>query len=60
MKLGIVGYGSYIPCYRITAQEIARENNHDWKKITASLGVTEKSVPASTASLKKFFRKLLA
>jgi hydroxymethylglutaryl-CoA synthase len=47
MKLGIVGYGSYIPCYRITAQEIAQENNHDWKKITASLGVTQKSVPAN-------------
>jgi hydroxymethylglutaryl-CoA synthase len=47
MKLGIVGYGSYVPCYRVTAQEIARENHHDWKKIAASLGVIEKSVPAN-------------
>ncbi|MBM3887392.1 hydroxymethylglutaryl-CoA synthase, partial [Candidatus Dependentiae bacterium] len=46
MKLGIVGYGSYIPCYRITAKEIAKENHHDWKRITSSLGVVEKSVPA--------------
>lgn len=47
MKVGIVGYGAYIPCLRVTAEEIARENRHDWKKITASLGVTEKSVPAA-------------
>jgi hydroxymethylglutaryl-CoA synthase len=46
MKYGIVGYGSYIPCYRVTAQSIAQEHHHDWKKITYSLGVTEKSVPA--------------
>ncbi len=46
MKVGIVGYGAYIPCFRVSAQEIAQAHQHDWKKITSSLGVTEKSVPA--------------
>lgn len=47
MKFGIVGYGAYVPFYRVAAREIAQENNHDWNKITASLGVIEKSVPAT-------------
>lgn len=46
MNIGIVGYGAYIPCFRVSAKEIAQAHQHDWKKITASLGVAEKSVPA--------------
>lgn len=45
MNTGIIGYGSYIPYFRVTAQEIAQENRDDWKRIAASLGVVEKSVP---------------
>lgn len=46
MKVGIVGYGSYIPYYRIDSELVAKENRHDWKKVGQSLGVMEKSVPA--------------
>ncbi len=43
-SVGIVGYGSYIPKYRIEISEIAKA----WKKDisdTNSLGIKEKSVP---------------
>ena len=45
MNIGIVGYGSYIPRYRIKAEEIALAHSDDIKKINSSLGVDEKSVP---------------
>ncbi len=41
---GIVGYGAYIPRYRITSDELAHARGSDPKKIKASLGVEEKSV----------------
>jgi hydroxymethylglutaryl-CoA synthase len=42
---GIVGWGAYIPKYRITAEEIAAVQNADAESIKAGLGLTEKSVP---------------
>ncbi|HIP17363.1 MAG TPA: hydroxymethylglutaryl-CoA synthase [Methanothermococcus okinawensis] len=46
MKLGIVGYGSYIPKYRIKVEEIARVWGKDPQSIKKGLIVNEKSVPA--------------
>jgi len=45
MAVGIVGYGCYIPRYRITVEDIARVWNDDSEKISESLNVHEKSVP---------------
>jgi hydroxymethylglutaryl-CoA synthase len=42
--IGIVGYGSYVPRYRIKVEEIARVWDKDGKKISAGLGVNEKAV----------------
>ena len=42
---GIIGWGSYIPKYRITAETIAEANNADANAIKSGLGLTEKSVP---------------
>jgi hydroxymethylglutaryl-CoA synthase len=44
MTAGIVGYGSYVPRYRITVEEIARVWDKDGKKISQGLGVQEKAV----------------
>ena len=46
MKIGIVGYGVYVPKYRIKAEEIAKANNQDVRRIKSGLLVHEKSVPA--------------
>ncbi|AJF60510.1 MAG: hydroxymethylglutaryl-CoA synthase [archaeon GW2011_AR10] len=46
MKSGIVGYGAYIPRYRITVEEIARVWGKDGKHVSAGLGVKEKAVAA--------------
>ncbi len=46
MKVGIVGYGAYIPRYRIKAEEIAKIWGKDASKIKQNLRVGEKSVPA--------------
>ena len=43
--VGIVGYGSYIPRYRLKVEDIAKANRADGKAIISSLGVYEKSVP---------------
>ncbi len=43
--VGIIGYGAYIPCYRIKAEEIARIWGQDASKITEGLLIEEKSVP---------------
>jgi hydroxymethylglutaryl-CoA synthase len=42
---GIVGWGSYIPKYRIKAEVIAEVTDSDAKAIMSGLGLTEKSVP---------------
>lgn len=42
---GIIGWGSYIPKYRITVEEIANVQNANANAIKAGLGLTEKSVP---------------
>lgn len=41
----IIGYGVYIPKYRITAESIAEVQNANASAIKAGLGLTEKSVP---------------
>ncbi|MHA1939844.1 MAG: hydroxymethylglutaryl-CoA synthase, partial [Candidatus Thorarchaeota archaeon] len=43
--VGIVGYGVYVPRYRITPEEIASVWGEDGPKLAKGLGVFEKSVP---------------
>src|SRR3989344_8745984 len=45
--VGIVGYGSYIPKYRIKTEEIARIHGKDGSSIKRDLLIDEKSVPSS-------------
>ncbi len=45
MQVGIVGYGCYIPMFRITADEIARVWGQNSEKIKSSFSIEEKSVP---------------
>ena len=47
MKVGIVGYGAYIPRGRIKVKDLAAAYDKDFEKISASIAVEEKSVPAS-------------
>jgi hydroxymethylglutaryl-CoA synthase len=42
---GIIGWGAYIPKYRIRAETIAEVQGTDCNSIIAGLGLTEKSVP---------------
>jgi len=42
---GIIGWGSYIPKYRIKAEDIAAVQNANAEAIKKGLGLTEKSVP---------------
>lgn len=44
--VGIVSYGTYIPVYRIKAEEIARIWGEDGEVISRGLGIKQKSVPA--------------
>lgn len=44
-KIGIIGYGSYIPKYRLKTEEIANTWRKNSKEIVGSLGINEKSVP---------------
>ena len=43
--VGIVGYGSYVPAYRVKLDEIARQWGKDPEPITRGLQVFEKTVP---------------
>ncbi len=43
---GIIGYGTYLPIYRIKTEDIASVWKKDPTEITAGLQVTEKAVPA--------------
>lgn len=43
---GIIGYGVYIPIYRIKISEIANVWKKDPEEITSGLHITEKAVPA--------------
>ncbi len=45
MTGGIIGYGAYIPCYRISIQELLRVRGGNAKRVVSSLAVQEKSVP---------------
>jgi hydroxymethylglutaryl-CoA synthase len=47
MKTGIIGYGVYIPKYRIKAEEIANAWNQNIQKIKSGLLIQEKSLPGS-------------
>jgi hydroxymethylglutaryl-CoA synthase len=44
--IGIISYGSYIPKYRLSVEEIAGVWGKDAKEITGSLGIKQKSVAA--------------
>jgi hydroxymethylglutaryl-CoA synthase len=43
--IGIVGYGVYVPKYRIKPEEIARVWGEEGERIRKGLGIEEKSVP---------------
>ncbi|MFH0832169.1 MAG: hydroxymethylglutaryl-CoA synthase [Candidatus Aenigmatarchaeota archaeon] len=45
MRVGIAGYGCYIPVYRIKVEEIAKVWGQDPNAIKKGLGIEEKSVP---------------
>ncbi|NIO20106.1 MAG: hydroxymethylglutaryl-CoA synthase, partial [Candidatus Aenigmarchaeota archaeon] len=45
MQIGIVGYGAYVPKFRISVDEIARVWKADSETIQRGLLVEEKSVP---------------
>lgn len=44
--IGIIGYGAYIPLYRIKTEEIARMWGRDAQNVKKGLLIEEKSVPA--------------
>lgn len=46
MTVGIIGYGVYIPRYRIKVEEIASVWNDNAERIKKGLAIIEKSVPA--------------
>jgi hydroxymethylglutaryl-CoA synthase len=44
--VGIVSYGTYIPIYRIKAEEIAKIWGEDGETVSKNLGIKQKSIPA--------------
>ncbi len=46
-RVGIVGYGGYVPRFRIGVDEIARVWGKEDNEISRSLGIKEKSIPDS-------------
>ncbi|MBI2636464.1 hydroxymethylglutaryl-CoA synthase, partial [Candidatus Peregrinibacteria bacterium] len=44
-KSAILGFGTYLPRYRIRTEEIAKHWNQDPKDIQRNLGVIQKTVP---------------
>ncbi len=45
--IGISAYGTYVPRFRLSIKDIAEAWSKDGSEVAASLGLTEKSVPAS-------------
>jgi hydroxymethylglutaryl-CoA synthase len=45
IPIGIVGYGAYLPCWRIRAQDIACAWHQSTDRIASRLGLQEKVVP---------------
>ncbi len=45
LKSAIIGFGTYLPHYRIQTEEIARHWNQDPKNIQKNLGIRQKTVP---------------
>jgi len=45
-KVGIIGYGAYLPYWRIKVEEIARNWGKSGEKIKKSLGVEQKAIAA--------------
>ncbi len=46
MITGILGYGAYLPRWRLKGSDIAQAWSNDWEKIFASIAVHEKVVPS--------------